>query len=132
LVFLDANVPMYLVGADHPNKLAALELLSDLAEQGERLISDAEVFQEILHRYVAIRRPEAIQPAFDVLMELIDEVVPIDFATVSAAKELVLANKEVSARDAIHLAVMRRRGVDTILSFDKGFDSFPWVRRLGA
>jgi uncharacterized protein len=33
----------------------------------ERLLTDAEVLQEVLHRYVAIDRRDAIQPAFDAL-----------------------------------------------------------------
>ena len=32
------------------------------------LLTDAEVLQEILHRYVAINRRDAIQPAFDALL----------------------------------------------------------------
>jgi hypothetical protein len=31
-------------------------------------VTDAEVLQEILHRYVAIDRRDAIQPAFDALL----------------------------------------------------------------
>jgi predicted nucleic acid-binding protein len=31
----------------------------------------------------------------------------------------------------IHLAVMERQGVDRILSFDRGFDEFPGIERIG-
>jgi predicted nucleic acid-binding protein len=34
------------------------------------------------------------------------------------------------ARDAVHLAVMRRHGVRRILSFDAGFDAEPGIERL--
>jgi uncharacterized protein len=40
----------------------------------ERLVTDAEVLEEILHRYVAIERPDAIQPAFDALLGVVDDV----------------------------------------------------------
>jgi hypothetical protein len=36
----------------------------------------------------------------------------------------------MSARDALHLALMVREGVDRLLSFDGGFDAFPAIRRL--
>ena len=42
---------MYLVGAHHPNKTRALQLVSELIRNGERLVTDIEVYQEILHRY---------------------------------------------------------------------------------
>ncbi len=53
---------MYLIGASHPHKTDAQRLLEKLVSNRERLVTDAEVFQEILHRYVAIDRPDAIQP----------------------------------------------------------------------
>lgn len=63
VIFVDSNVPMYLVGAEHPNKIAARLLLERAIANGERLVSDAEVLQEILHRYVAIARRDAIHVA---------------------------------------------------------------------
>ena len=67
MIFVDSNIPMYLVGAEHPNKDGARRLLEQCIARGERLVADAEVLQEILHRYVAINRRDAIQPAFDAL-----------------------------------------------------------------
>ena len=50
MIFLDTNVPMYLVGADHPHKADAQRLLERAAGSRERLVTDVEVFQEMLHR----------------------------------------------------------------------------------
>jgi predicted nucleic acid-binding protein len=130
VIFVDSNVPMYLVGAPHPHKADAQRLLEQLVAAGERLVSDAEVLQEILHRYVAIDRRDAIQPAFDALLGVVDEVYPVEDADVHAAKQLVLGLHELSARDAIHVAVMRRRGVESILTFDTGFDGLPGLARV--
>ena len=96
----------------------------------ERLVSDAEVLQEILHRYVSIARPDAIQPAFDALLGVVDEVFSVDHAAVERAKQIVLGHTSLSARDAVHLAVMQIHGVRRILSFDRGFDGFPGITRL--
>lgn len=96
----------------------------------ERLVTDAEVFQEILHRYVAINRREAIQPAFDALLKIVDEVLPMDEAVIHRAKQIVLGYQKVSARDGIHLAIMQQHGIDRILSFDSGLDAFPGITRL--
>lgn len=121
---------MYLVGAPHPHKNDATRWLEELVTGRERLVTDAEVLQEILHRYVAIERPDAIQPAFDALLGVVDEVFPVDQSAVERAKQIVLGHRKLSARDAVHLATMQIHGVKRILSFDRGFDGFPGVIRL--
>ena len=130
MILIDSNVPMYLVGAAHPHKIDAQRALERLVAERERLVTDAEVFQEILHRYVAIDRRDAIQPAFDALGGVVDEVFPIDRAAAERAKAIVLARRPLSARDAIHVAVMEQHGVMRILSFDAGFDGIPGIQRL--
>jgi predicted nucleic acid-binding protein len=121
---------MYLVGAPHPHKTDAKRWLEELVSSQERLVTDAEVLQEILHRYVSIKRPDAIQPAFDALLGVVDEVLAVDQAAVERAKEIVLGQKGLSARDAVHLALMQIHGIKRILSFDRGFDGFPGITRL--
>ena len=130
MILVDSNVPMYLVGAAHPNKDVARRLLEQGITRGERLVTDAEVLQEILHRYHALRRPDAIQPAFDALLGVVDEVYPIERADVEQAKALMTGLAALSARDAVHVAVMQRRRVPRVLSFDAGFDAVEWVERL--
>ena len=93
-------------------------------------LTDAEVLQEILHRYVAIDRRDAIQPAFDALLGVVDEVLPVTRAAVERAKEIVLGYRRLSARDAVHVSVMEQHGIAQILSFDAGFDSFPGISRI--
>lgn len=121
---------MYLVGAAHPHKTDAQRLLERLAMDNRRLVSDAEVLQEILHRYVAIGRREAIQPAFEALLSTVDDVLPVTVETLKRARDVVLGSATLSARDAIHVAVMQQHGIEEILSFDRGFDEVPGIRRL--
>lgn len=130
MIFIDSNIPMYLVGKPHPHKADAQRLLEKLISDRERLITDAEVLQEILHRYVAIHRRDAIQPAFDALLGIADQVLPVDAAAASRAKDIVLGHKQLSARDALHLAIMEQHGIERVLSFDAGFDGFPGITRL--
>ena len=130
MILVDSNIPMYLMGASHPHKIDAQRLVEKLLSERQSLVTDAEVLQEILHRYVAINRPDAIQPTFDSLLGVVDQVLAIDRAVVERAKEIVFGHKRLSARDAIHLAVMEKHGIERILSFDTGFDGFPGVTRL--
>jgi predicted nucleic acid-binding protein len=131
MIFIDSNIPMYLVGADHPNKAKARRLTESAVAAGERLVTSVEVLQEILHRYVAIDRRDAIQPAFDALLGLADAVLPIERADAERAKDFVLGSRRISARDALHAAVMERARISRIMSFDTGFDAVPGVSRLG-
>jgi hypothetical protein len=130
LIFIDSNIPMYLVGEKHPNKTRARELLDDCFDNNERLVTDVEVLQEILHRYDAIRRRDAIQPAFDLLEDMVDEVYAVDSDDAESAKEILLASNRLSARDSLHLSIMRRYGVDRVITFDEGFDLVPDIVRI--
>lgn len=127
-VFVDANIAMYLVGAPHPNRERAQVLLDELILADTRLVTDAEVFQEVLHRYAAIQRREAIEPAFAVLKGIIDEVLSIGVAEIDDARGLV--EEGAGARDAIHVSAMRLNSVSRILTFDRGFDRFEDLERI--
>jgi predicted nucleic acid-binding protein len=130
VILIDSNIPMYLVGAPHPHKSDAQRLLETLVSERQRLVTDAEVLQEVIHRYVTINRRDAIQPAFDALLGIVDQVLPVDLTVVERAKEIVLGSRQMSARDAVHLAVMEHHDIEQILTFDSGFDGFPGIARL--
>lgn len=121
---------MYLVGAAHAHKADAQLILESLVAAKERLVCDAEVLQEILHRYVAIERKEAIAPAFKVLLGVVDEVLPIERQDVLRAAAILSGREKQSARDALHIAVMERHGIHTIFSFDGDFDRWPGLERI--
>lgn len=131
MIFVDSNVPMYLVGADHPYKVRARELLDQFIRRNERLVTDVEVYQEVLHRYVSIHRLDAIDPAIASLDAITDDVLPIQIADVRVARELIASVAGISARDALHAAVMRQAGIERIFSLDRGFDACPGLQRLG-
>lgn len=121
---------MYLVGAEHPHKRDTITLLERMVSERERLVTNTEVLQEILHRYTAIHRKEAIQPAFDALYDMVDDVFEVTERDVLEAKNVVLSYDILSARDALHAAHMRRMKIGTIFSFDQGFDLLGEFRRI--
>jgi predicted nucleic acid-binding protein len=126
VILIDSNVPMYLVGAEHPNKAAARSLLEVAVARRERLVTDTEVIQEILHRYTAIDRRGSIGPAIDALLGVVDEVHPIERDDVIRARDLVLSSR-LTARDAIHVAVMQRHEITRIMTFDRDFAGVPGI-----
>lgn len=130
MIFVDSNIPMYLVGSDHPHKVDAQRTLERLASERRRLVTSSEVFHEILHRYLAIDRRDAIEPAFEVLRDVLDDVLAVEEHDVFLAKDLLHAHPKLSARDALHAAVMRRGQIAEIVSFDRGFDAVTGITRL--
>lgn len=122
---------MYIVGAAHPNKELSRHLLERAIVDGERLVTDAEVFQEILHRYGAIGRRDAIGPAFEAMLGVVDAVLPVELADIQRARTL-LGSPNLQARDAIHVAIMLRHDIDRVLSFDRAFDEVPGIARISA
>jgi hypothetical protein len=101
-----------------------------LIAAGERLVTDAEVLQEVLHRYAAINRREAIEPVFRVILDVVDDVLAIEKRDVLRAGEIAQNRALLSARDAVHIAVMERHGIESILSFDADFDRWPGLKRI--
>lgn len=132
MIFVDANVPMYIVGADHPHKIDAQRLVGRLVSEQRRLTTSSEVFQEILYRFIVTDRRDKIELAFDTLRGIVEDVLAVEGADVFAAKDLLYAHPRLSARDALHVAVMRRHEIKEIVSFDRGFDSVSGIARLVA
>lgn len=130
MTFVDSNIPMYVIGAAHPRKTEAEILIERLIGKGERLVTDAEVLQEILHRYTAINRREAIAPAMRFTLDIVDDVFSIEKADVLRASEITQNPAALSARDALHIAIMERQAVRSILSFDSDFDRWPGLQRV--
>lgn len=121
---------MYLIGAAHRHKTEAQILLEHLIAAGQRLVTDAEVLQEILHRYTAINKRESIVPALQAVLDVADDVFGIEKRDVLRASEITQHPAMLTARDAVHIAVMERHGVRSILSFDADFDRWPGLTRI--
>lgn len=130
MIFVDSNIPMYLIGAPHPNKDRLQALLGELTRSRSRFVTDVEVYQEILHRYTSIGRPDAIDPAFACLDGIADDTLTFGMAEIHAARTLLESVEGISARDALHVAVMRAASVSRILTLDRGFDACPGLERV--
>ena len=128
--FLDANVLMYAAGTAHPLRKPCREALTRAVDQEVRLITDAEVLQEILHRYFSIGRPESARTVHHSAIRLCDEVLPVDERHTTRALELLLEHPALTPRDAIHVATMEYRGLVSLLSTDRDFDDLSQVERI--
>ena len=101
------------------------------AVKTDAFVSNAEVLQEILHRYLSIRawhRGVEVYEGFAALM--LGRIEPLYASDVETAASFVNGYPSLSARDLIHLAVMRRLGVTRIATADRRFDGIDGIERL--
>ncbi len=130
MALLDANVLMYAVGAEHPLRPSSQALLDRLVTDPHSIALDAEVLQEILHRYRSLRRWDLVEGVFEVAGQLVETVFPITQETLAIARQVMERHQNASARDAIHCAVVWEHALDGICSFDRDFDSFEDLDRF--
>ncbi len=129
--FIDANVPIYAAGRAHGLKAPCVRILMLAAGHPEAFVTDAEVLQELLHRYLALKIWSDGREAFDRFSEIMrDRVESILESDVKYASKLADDHSDSSARDLLHVSVMHRRGLHRIISADKDFDRLPGIERL--
>ena len=129
--FIDANVPIYAAGRAHPLKDPCIQVLLLAAEHPQAFVTDAEVLQELLHRYLALRIWPQGRVAFLRFSELMEErVEAVQAVDVQHAADLADSHGELGGRDLLHAAVAHRLGVDRIISADTGFDQLREIERL--
>ena len=129
--FLDANIPIYAAGRPHRLKGPCAQVLMLAAERPEAFLTDAEVLQELLHRYLALRLWSEGRDVFHGFADLMRErVEPVQAIDVEQAAVLADELPELGARDLLHAAIMRRLEVQHIISADAGLDRLIEVERL--
>ena len=129
-IFIDANVFMYARGSDQTLRKAAGEVLLAAVEH-EQFFTDAEVFQELLHRYKAIRRWPAAAASFHEQIALMTgRIEPMYQEDVEHAAILAPSYPRLAARDLIHLAIALRVSAPFIVTADTAFDGVREVERL--
>ena len=131
VVFIDANIPIYAAGRDHPYKEPCARILRVLADAPQYFVTNSEVLQEIMHRYLVSRRWTLGREVVRVLAEAMHgRIEPVHGEDVILATELADRHPRVSARDLVHAAVMQRLGVSRIISADTDFDCLEGIDRL--
>lgn len=123
------------IGASNPKDIHHREASAVLkailkGELGKVLITDL-IFSEVV---TYIRRKVGRRQSIEAARMLLDsehvEVICIDGNIFSAAYHMFERYPQLSFTDAASVAVMRDRGVQQMISFDKGFDGIRDIVRL--
>jgi predicted nucleic acid-binding protein len=131
MIFLDTNVIMYAVGGPHPLRDSARALLKTAAERSEALATSTEVFQELLHAYLPVDRIDDLDRAWRLLRAVTVDTWSVEPDDVELARSLRVRHPELSARDLVHLACCRRRGVERAHTLDRALRAAVGLRNEG-
>jgi uncharacterized protein len=129
-VFIDSNIPMYVAGRDHPHREPSRRLLAKVERSEIEGCTSVEVLLEILCRYSALRRLDLAREVYELFVQVCPVVLGVTLADTDRARDLLGETQGISAREAIHAAVMLNHDVEWIASFDGGFDHVPGIRRV--
>lgn len=129
-VFIDSNIPMYVAGGKHENREPARRFLDRVQTGKVEACTSTEVLQEILYRYSFLGRLDLAREVYDLFVEMCPVVLSVTLADTDRARDLVCSTAGISARDAVHAAVMLNHEVEWIATFDSGFDRISGIRRL--
>jgi predicted nucleic acid-binding protein len=121
MVFVDSNIPMYVAGREHPHRAPALRLFERARTGDIEICTSTEVLQEILYRYVALKRRDLAGSVYDLFVQMCPVVLPVALADTDRARRL-LDEYPIGVRDAVHAAVM--------LNHDLEDDAIPGIRRV--
>ena len=130
-VFVDANIIMYTVGAEHPLKKPCRDIVRRITEGEIDAVADTEVFQEILYRYWAQKKLSAGISTYNDFRGLVSLVYAITADDMDKARDLLAEFPRLTPRDAVHAAVMHNNDIREIYTADRHFDELPKIRRLG-
>ena len=130
MILIDTDVLMYAAGAPHRLKRPSADLLDRIACGDVDAAVDAEVLQEVLHRYRALHRWEEGRQLYDLARALFSNVLPVTGEVLDVARRILDERPEASARDAVHAAACRVHGGEAICSWDRDFDRFEGLKRV--
>ena len=128
MIFIDANIFIYAAGVESPWQKPCQRFLREVVDDSRmKACTNAEVLQEILHRYTHLQKPQKAFQIFDSVLDLGIPVLSIRAEDLARARFLLEENVSLGSRDAVHLGVMQNHGISKIATYDRGFMKIPWI-----
>ncbi|MEK0082728.1 type II toxin-antitoxin system VapC family toxin [Benzoatithermus flavus] len=118
------------IGAEHPHEKPSADLLERIGAGAVEAIIDAEMLQELLHRYRTIGRWETASKVYGLTRRLFPMVLPVTAEIMDEAHDLMDCYHNLMARDGVRAAVVRLHDLDAICSYDRAFDVIAGLQRV--
>jgi predicted nucleic acid-binding protein len=112
---------MYAAGGPHDLREPSRDIVRLVRDGKLDGVTSAEVVQEILHRFLAIRRPETGERMARDALDLFGPVLPLTHAVMDRMPDLVSRYPTLAARDLVHVATCLEEEIGVIVSPDRGF-----------
>jgi predicted nucleic acid-binding protein len=130
VLLLDANVIIYSEGREHRYRSSCRIIVHQARQNSSAYCINTETFQEVMHYYARRgERARGVGVAED-LLSMFPTVIPITIAEIREAMRLMSETSDLTARDAIHAAVVLEHSLEGIISADQDFDRVPSLRRF--
>ncbi len=129
-VFVDTAIIMYAAGGEHGLRQPCVDILDRVTAGDLDAVTSIEVVQELVHRYLSIRRPDTAASVATQAMDMFAPVLPITHAIMRRVPDLAARYPTLQARDLVHAATCIHEGISEIVSPDTGFDVVHELRRL--
>ena len=129
-LFLDSNIFLYAIGGESPHREPCRAILAAVGQGTLDAVTSSEVLQEILR--VRARRSDIKDAtrAARAAADIVAEVLPVTREDVLSACGLLDKHPNLSARDALHVAVMKNSNLTLLVSIDRDFDSLKIPKRF--
>ena len=128
--FLDSNVFLYAVGAEHRLREPCRAVLRRVAGGDLEAVTSVEVVKEVVHVLTRRGRAKDAHHVGRNILSAFDSVLPVTKSTMAEAIDILDGGGELPVRDAVHAATMRHAGVTEIITADRDFDRVEGVRRV--
>jgi predicted nucleic acid-binding protein len=130
VILVDSNILMYAAGTEHPHRTPSRSFLEKVLLGITPALIDTEVLQEILHRYRSIQRwPQGLE-LYDGARTMFPDVLAVTSEVMDRARNLMELYSPLSARDAVHAAVVQVYGLESVCSYDTDFDKIDGLKRI--
>ena len=123
MIFVDSNLFIYAVGRPHPLKENARKFFIESSRLGKRLVTSAEVLQELIHVYLPAGRMAHMNAALELAESGMDNIFPTTTETVMHARNLIDNHPQLTARDLIHLSTCQLHEIKELMTFDRALNS---------
>jgi uncharacterized protein len=126
----DTSVFIYALGGEHRYRDPCRAIM----HSGERGRLAAEASVELIHEFAYVRRRQGVSrgEAADSARAIADTcpLHPVSPGDMDLALFLWCEHEQLDMRDAIFAAQALNRGIDAVLSADRGFDGIPGLERI--
>lgn len=128
--FLDTNIILRFVLQDHPIYSPKAEFIFDKINKGEDVYTSWLVIFETIFVLLHTHKLNKTEVAEKLLPLLRFETLHIENRSLVEKTFDYFVQKNVSFGDAYSVALMEKKKLKKIYSFDRDFDKFPQIKRL--